>query len=170
MSKPSTTPRKARLRLGFVTGVILSLFCSVAYAFTLNVTVSGTVIDPPCVINGNTPINIDFGNDILIGRIDGNAYEQPILYTLDCSAATAQTLKLQLKGNGATFDPTVLRTSKDALGIELKSNGSKLAVNSWENFTDPARPTLSAVLVKNGGGTLTGGAFTATSTLLVDYQ
>ncbi|MDK9637845.1 fimbrial protein [Enterobacter hormaechei] len=170
MNKLSITPGKTCLGLGLTTGVLLSLFGSAAHAFSLNVTVSGTVIDPPCVINGNAPINIDFGNNILIGRIDGNAYEQPIPYTLDCSTATAKTLKLQLKGNGATFDPTVLRTSKAALGIELKSNGSKLAVNNWENFTDPARPTLSAVLVKNGGGMLTGGAFTATSTLLVDYQ
>ncbi|HGM7047718.1 MULTISPECIES: fimbrial protein [Serratia] len=170
MNNTSTTKVKTRLGLGFATGVMLILYGTVAYAFTLNVTVSGTVIDPPCVINGNAPINVNFGNDILIGRIDGNAYEQPIPYTLDCSAATAKTLKLQLKGAGATFDSTVLGTSKADLGIELRSNRSKLPVNSWENFTDPARPALSAVLVKNSGGTLTGGAFTATSTLLVDYQ
>lgn len=170
MNSDSTTKGKARLGLGLATTVVLSLLSATVHAFLINVTVSGTVIDPACVINGNAPINIDFGNDILISNIDGNAYEQPIPYTLDCSAATAKTLKLQLKGTGAAFDSTLLLTSKADLGIELRSNSRKLPVNSWENFTDPARPALSAVLVKNSGGTLTGGAFTATSTLLIDYQ
>ncbi|MEL5596585.1 fimbrial protein [Serratia ureilytica] len=150
--------------------MILSLTCSAAQAFSLNVTVSGTVNASPCIINNNANITVDFGNDILISRIDGSNFEQNIPYTLDCSAATSNMLKLQLQGTPATFDAALLSTSKADLGIKLKSNGRQLDVNSWDNFTDPARPVLSAVLVKNSSGALTGGAFTATSTLLVDYQ
>ncbi|MBK0089572.1 fimbrial protein [Erwinia sp. S59] len=139
-------------------------------AFSTTATVKVKVLAPPCIVNGNRDIPIDFGNDIIISRIDSRIYERSIPYVLDCSAATSKALKMQLRGGGASFDTTVLGTSKANLAIELKSNGTKMAVNSWHNFTDPARPLLSAVLVKNRSGAVTGGTFTATSTLLVEYQ
>lgn len=132
---------------------------------------TGTLVaPPPCVINGNNAISVDFGSDMLAGRIDGVNYEKPINYTLECTGATSSSLKLQFQGSGAGFDSTVLTTSKTDLGVELRSDGSKLSLNSWLLFTAPARPELTAVLVKSSGSTLSGGAFTATSTLLVDYQ
>ena len=141
-----------------------------ALAFSTTATVKVKVLAPPCIVNGNRDIPIDFGNDIIVSRIDSRIYERPIPYVLDCSAGTSKALKMQILGGGASFDTTVLGTSKANLAIELKSNGTKMAVNSWHNFTDPARPSLSAVLIKNRSGIVTGGAFTAKSTLLVDYQ
>jgi len=163
-----------RLRYTSIQQLILTLTLfsalSPSYAFNLNVNVSATIMDPPCIINGNSPISVNFGNDILISRIDGYNYEQPIAYTLDCSAATSNLLKMQLKGSGATFNSVLLATNKVNLGIELRSNGSKLAVNNWLNFTNPARPVLTAVLVKNAAIAPTGGVFSASSTLVVEYQ
>jgi len=158
------TREKATLTL-----MLFSAF-SPSYAFNLNVNVSATIMDPPCIINGNRPISVNFGNDILISRINGYNYEQPITYTLDCAAATSNLLKMQLKGSSTSFDSTLLTTNKVNLGIELRSNGSKLAVNNWLNFTNPARPVLTAVLIKNAAIAPTGGVFSASSTLVVEYQ
>ena len=135
----------------------------------VNVNFIGTlVVPPPCAINSNNDISVDFGTDMLTGRIDGINYEQPIVYTLDCTGATSATLKLQFQGSGAGFDASVLGTSKSALGLELRSDGVKLPLNTWINFIDPARPVLTAIPVK--GGSVSGGTFTAASTLVVDYQ
>ncbi|MNC51103.1 hypothetical protein D3C75_1003820 [compost metagenome] len=64
----------------------------------------------------------------------------------------------------------MLGTSKTNLGLELRSDGVKLPMNTWLNFTNPARPVLTAAPVKATGSTLSGGTFTAATTLLVDYQ
>lgn len=140
-------------------------------AQAVDVKFTGTlVVPPPCEINSDQDISVVFGNELLAGRINGVNYEQPINYVLDCSGATSATLKLQFQNGGAGFDASVLGTSKANLGLELRSNGTKLPMNTWLNFTDPARPVLTAVPVKATGSTLSGGAFTAATTLLVDYQ
>lgn len=170
MINSSSRKRKDTLICIMATLLALMPFPGYVQAFSTIATVKVKVLSAPCIVNGNRDIPIDFGNDIIISRIDSRIYERPIPYVLDCSSATSKSLKMQLRGGGASFDTTVLSTSKANLAIELKSNGTKMAVNSWHNFTDPTRPALSAVLVKNRSGTVTGGAFTATSTLLVEYQ
>lgn len=151
--------------------LLLTTLSSALPAHAIDVFFTGTlVVPPPCVINGNNAISVDFGNDMLAGRIDGVNYEKPINYTLECTGTANNSLKLQFQGSGASFDSTVLTTSKTDLGLELRSDGSKLPLNNWLLFTDPARPVLTAVPVRASGSTLSGGAFTATSTLLVDYQ
>lgn len=158
------TAMRCALALTIALGTVLP-------AQAVDVKFSGTlVVPPPCVINSNSDISVDFGTDLLAGRVNGVNYEQPISYVLDCTGATSTTLKLQFQSGGAGFDATVLGTSKANLGLELRSNGSKLPMNTWLNFTDPARPVLTAVPVKATGSTLSGGAFTAATTLLVDYQ
>lgn len=153
--------------------VMVALLNVAPPAQAVDVYFSGTLVaPPPCVINANQDISVNFGDDLLVGRVDGVNYEQVIDYSLDCSAGASVTsaFKLQLQGNGAGFDSSVLNTSKTGLGLELRSGGAKLPVNSWINFNEPARPALTAVPVRNSVGTLTGGVFTASATLLVDYQ
>ncbi|MFC0228821.1 fimbrial protein [Serratia aquatilis] len=150
---------------------LLMVIGSTLPAQAVIVNFSGTlVVPPPCVINGNSNITVSFGHDLLASRVDGVNYAQVIPYVLDCTGATSTSLRLQLQGGGAGFNPQVLATSKSNLGLALRSNGSPLAVNSWLSFVDPARPVLTAVPVKASGSTLNGGAFTAMATLLVDYQ
>jgi len=43
-------------------------------------------------------------------------------------------------------------------------------VNSTVRFTHPNFPVVQAVPVKRAGSTLTGGAFNAAATLVVEYQ
>ncbi|KFL05470.1 fimbrial family protein [Serratia marcescens] len=134
------------------------------------VTVKVTVVaPPPCVINDDRPVEVEFG-DVMTTRVDGDNYKMPVNYTLSCSGGTSNAMKLQVKGNGAAFDATVLQTNKTGLGIELRQGDGKLAVNSWLNFTYPNKPELWAVPVKQAGTTLTGGEFSAGATMAVDYQ
>ncbi|ELY3098567.1 TPA: fimbrial protein [Serratia marcescens] len=134
------------------------------------VTVKVTVVKPPpCTINDDRPIEVDFG-DVMTTRVDGNNYKMPVNYALSCSDAWSNAMKLQVNGNGASFDGTVLQTNKTGLGIELRQGDNKLAVNSWLNFTYPQKPELWAVPVKQSGTTLTGGEFTAGATMKVAYQ
>ncbi|CAI1018691.1 Minor fimbrial protein prsF precursor [Serratia proteamaculans] len=134
------------------------------------VTVKVTVVaPPPCVINDDRPIDVEFG-DVMTTRVDGDNYKMPVNYTLSCTGGTSNAMKLQVKGTGAAFDATVLQTNQTGLGIELRQGASKLAVNSWLNFTYPNKPELWAVPVKQAGTTLTGGKFSAGATMAVDYQ
>ncbi|HHQ6602073.1 TPA: fimbrial protein [Serratia fonticola] len=137
---------------------------------TATVTVKVTVVaPPPCVINDNRPIEVEFG-DVMTTRVDGSNYKMPVNYTLSCTGAPSNTMKLQVKGTGAAFDATVLQTNKAELGIELRHGDSKLAVNDWLNFTYPNKLELWAVPVKQAGATLAGGEFSAGATMAVDYQ
>lgn len=134
------------------------------------VTVKVTVVaPPPCTINDDRVIEVDFG-DVMTTRVDGKNYKMPVNYTLSCSGSFPNAMKLQVEGYGALFDQTVVRTNKTGLGIELRQGDNKLAVNSWLNFTYPQKPELWAVPVKQSGATLTGGEFTAGATMKVAYQ
>lgn len=134
------------------------------------VTVKVTVVaPPPCVINDDRPIEVDFG-DVLTTRVDGNNYRLPIDYTLTCTDASSNAMKLQIRGNGAAFNPAVLQTDQPALGIALQKDGSMLAVNDWLKFTYPDKPQLYAVPVKQAGAILKVGGFSAAATFTVDYQ
>lgn len=132
---------------------------------------TGTLISPPaCVINSNGPISVDFGSNLLAGRVDGVNYEQPLNYTMDCSGASSNALRLSIMGAKASFNPAFVETSKGNLGIAIRVDGVLLPMQAWHTFTYPSRPVLTAVPVKASGSSLTGGAFTATAILLVAYQ
>ncbi|AKG69580.1 TPA: fimbrial protein [Serratia fonticola] len=139
-------------------------------AATATVTVKVTVVAPlPCMINDDRPIEVEFG-DVMTTRVDGDNYKMPVNYTLSCTGPASNAMKLQVKGTGAAFDATVLQTKITGLGIELRHGDSKMAVNSWLNFTYPNKPELWAVPVKQAGATLAGGEFSAGATMAVDYQ
>ncbi|MCO7508689.1 fimbrial protein [Serratia fonticola] len=149
---------------------MLAVLPLMSRAENILVTIKVTVLaPPPCTINSNRPIEVIFG-DVMTTRVDGNNYRMPVNYTLLCTDSAHNAVKLQIQGNGASFDSTLLQTDKAGLGIELQQEGSKLAVNNWVNFTYPNKPVLWAVPVKQSGSTLTGGEFTASATMKVDYQ
>lgn len=139
-------------------------------AASSTVTVQVTVlVPPPCVINDDRPIEVDFG-EVVTTRVDGVNYRRPVGYTLSCKGAVSNDIKLQIQGTGASFDNRVLQTRKTGLGIELQQGDKKLPVNRWLNFTYPNVPALWAVPVKQSGATLKGGEFTASAILQVAYQ
>ena len=155
-----------RMLAGMLATVPLLAMAASSATITLKVTV---VAPPPCVINGNRPIDVEFG-DVMTTRVDGDNYKMPVNYTLDCTGAPDNAMKLQVQGNGAAFDATVLQTNKTGLGIKLLRGNARLAVNTWLNFTYPNKPELWAVPVKQAGTALSGGEFSAGATMKVDYQ
>lgn len=151
-------------------GLLVMLPQVAVRANSVTITVKVTVLTPPpCTINDNRPIEVEFG-DVMTTRVDGDSYRMPVNYTLGCTGASSNAMKLQVQGDGANFDGSVLKTTKTGLGIKLQQGSNKLAINSWLNFTYPNQPELWAIPVKQSGATLTGGEFTAGATMKVDYQ
>ena len=136
-----------------------------------NLTIRAVIIaPPPCVINSGSTLDVPFGNDLLTSRVDGVNYRRGVPYTVSCSSPFSNALTLELRGTGAAFDSRVLVTRKPDLGVKLFINGADWPLNTVVNFTYPNVPVVQAVPVKRPGSTLTGGAFDAAATLVVDYQ
>lgn len=139
-------------------------------ATTSDIRVKVVVLSPPCVINSNNIIEVNFGNDVLTNRVDGNYRKMPVKYSVQCSNGASNAVKMLIDGNGASFATQVLRTNKTDVGIEILNNSKRLPINSWLNFTYPNLPKLEAVIVKRPGSTLVGGPFSASATMKVEYQ
>ncbi|WP_081248362.1 fimbrial protein [Serratia plymuthica] len=160
-----------RRRAGGLLVGALAVLPLIATASSTTVNVKVTVLaPPPCVINGDNTIVVNFGSNVVISRVDGSNYLKTIDYTLECKGNTKNAMKMMIEGSGATFDSGVLQTNKTDFGIALKQNGQPLKVYQWVNFTYPAKPVLQAVPVKRSGSTLSTGTFFAGATLKVDYQ
>lgn len=156
---------------GGVCMVVLSLSALRAVADSAMVTIKVTVVaPPPCIINGDQVIDVDFGSDVVTRRVDGVNYLKTVDYSLVCNGNISNAMKLQIQGATTAFDRSALQTNMADLGVALKANGSALTVNDWVNFTYPNKPVLQAVPVKRAGSTLNGGDFSAGATLMVDYQ
>ncbi|WP_261307997.1 fimbrial protein [Enterobacter roggenkampii] len=137
---------------------------------TATVTVKVTVVEvPPCIINGNRVIEVDFG-DVIVPQIDGHRYMKSINYSLECTGQLRNAMKLAIQGNTTTFDHSALKTNVEDFGIAMRMNGQPLGINSWVNFVYPNKPLLQAVPVKRAGVDLPGGEFSAGATLMVHYQ
>lgn len=134
------------------------------------VTVKVTVIaPPPCIINDDRPITVEFG-DVMTTGVDGVNYKMPVKYTLSCSGATNNAMSLTIAGNATSFDNAALQTKKNGLGVRLLEGSTPYKINSGIKFTYPNTPALYAVPVKQAGVTLTGGEFSAAATMSVAYQ
>lgn len=140
----------------YLAGATCLLTMGAAQAAT-TVSVKVTVLAPlPCVLNGNQPIEVNFGDEVMTTRINGENYLTPVNYKFTCTEPPEKNgMRLLLAGTGAGFDGKLLQTNVDGLGIAFLNNGSRIALNSWQTFTFPDMPT---------------GEFTASATLRVDYQ
>lgn len=154
--------------VGILLGVLLAAAPAVA---NVPVNIRGTIIlPPPCIINNNQTIRVDFGDEVMTTRVDGANYKQAISYSLNCEIQKSNSLKMSIQGSPTSFNSGLLGTNKNDLGIALYHETQQLNINTWFNYTYPNQPVLYAVPVKRGGATLTGGEFTASATLLIDYQ
>lgn len=152
----------------------LGLFMSSAYAAqtTAVVNVTVTILSPPCVINNNQMIDIDFGSSIAITDVSSGTYKKPINYTLECNGGDpSPPLKMRITGNPAEYNADALQTSLDNLAIAFQANNSAYALNTDLNFASvDAKPQLNAILTQRAGARLNTGAFTAGATMTVSYQ
>ncbi|PAA97323.1 fimbrial protein [Serratia fonticola] len=132
----------------------------------------GLVEALPCTINNGDPIEVDFGDSVIIRNIDGVRYAKPIPYHIDCP--TAGQVRLSIRGESGSFDVSTLQTSLPGLGLRIKlSNGTSFPVGSGAFYTGinvQSPPQLTAVPIVNPAQPPVPGAFTARATLLAEYQ
>lgn len=170
MSKGNAMTQSIGPRAILIAGGLL-WFVSQSVQAETSLVIRAVIIAPaPCVINNGTTLDVPFGNDLQTSRVDGVNYRRGVPYTVICDSPFSNALTLELKGTGAGFDSRVLATRKADLGVKLFVNGTDWPLNTAVNFTFPNFPVVQAVPVKREGSKLTGGAFDAAATLVVDYQ
>lgn len=81
----------------------------------------GLVEALPCTINNGDPIEVDFGDNLVIRNLDGVRYSKPIPYQIDCSAAGV--VRLSFKGAPSSFDYAAIQTNLTGLGIRILLKG-----------------------------------------------
>lgn len=155
-----------------IAGFLLAVLLGAGKAWAAdNMSFYGTLIlPPPCIINNDQLIEINFGDDLLASRIDGVNYSKIIDYTLDCREASGNALRMQIQGSAATFNGALLATDEPLLGIGLKANSANLPVNTWYNLNGSAKPILSAVPVGIDFIAQPTGAFSAGATMLFEFR
>lgn len=149
--------------------VLLTSFASTAAD---NMSFHGTLVAPPCTISKGQTIEVAFGDDLGVSKIDGNNYKQPVNYTVDCDTGySANNLSIIVDStHPASFDNSAVSTNKTGLGIRILVDGVAGVFAKPVALNDPTSPPkIEAVPVQDPAVTLTAGAFDATMTLRVDY-
>jgi len=152
---------------------MLMLFSlNATYAETVPVNFQGTLVEPPsCTISSDQQIDIDFGAQVGVSKVDGVNYIQPVNYQLSCPpGGPGLSLSMMVSGAATAFDTSALQTNITDLGIKLLQNGSDLQLNTRFPVDVNTPPVLQAVPVKAPGSTLPEGDFSVIATLLVGYQ
>lgn len=167
----SVARRAARLLPGLVLiSVPLASHVKQARAET-EVNFMGTLQEAPlCTLNNGQPIEVDFGDGVMINRIDGIEYKKAIDLKIDCSQAVSQAHKLRIRGTAANFGTGLLAGNQTGFAFAFSHNDTALPLDEWIKFTAPQVPSLSVVPVKQAGANLTGGAFRTLASLVVEYQ
>ncbi len=161
-----------------ITAIMLlgaSAVCSSAVSAkesSIAVSFSGMLVDAAaCSIEANQPIQVSFGNQVVVEKIDGLEYQQAIAFRLNCSQLNSTAMRLRIQGSATQIaGRTVLDAGKNGLGIALYRNRSNMSPNVWYSFTYPNPPTLTAAPIKNSTANLELGSFAMTATLTIEYQ
>lgn len=134
------------------------------------VAISATIIaPPPCKVNDNNKIEIDF-EKVGVNRIDGINYKKKIDYQVSCEdPGEMRQLAMKVSGAAASFDAKLLKTTSTGLAIKFENESGQISLNTPVNFIYGQTPELYAVLVKDSTVKLTSGDFTSSATLKIDY-
>ncbi|MGN8010271.1 fimbrial protein [Enterobacter sp. 22325] len=158
---------------------VLALLCmsSVVYAVQEGdysvMAITGTLVDTPeCTINDNNQIDIDFGEDVIISRIDGLNYKNtPLVYHLECNSLAKNTLRMIVKGPPASFDKTLIGTDVEGLGIRVFLYDTvPIEQGTTIGFKYGEIVKLSVAPVLQNGITLRAQPFRGTGTMVIEYQ
>ncbi|CAI0968354.1 putative minor fimbrial subunit StfF [Serratia quinivorans] len=160
-----------RVKLAFAMSFALMLNTGAQASAVVNV--QGTLLPPACQVDdgANGDIQVDFGDDININRLNGNSYRKAVTYRVSCGTDGQNwPLRLRFEGAANAWDSQSLATSDPNLGIRLLLNGT--AVNFGADYPVPDSsnlPVLIAAPVGNSADAPQEGAFTATASLLAEY-
>lgn len=142
---------------------------------TTQITVSGTLVDAPvCTVNGNNQIDVDFGDDVIINRIDGVSYKNtPMRFDLVCTSLAKQGLRVTFDGAPSPFNSQYIDTSVEGLGIRIFLDDVipiPRGAGVEFSYQDVAGVRFSAVPVVQSGVTLSAQPFTGAGTVILRYQ
>lgn len=164
--------------------LLLSVVLFLTYASTaqaVKVNFRGNLIEgTPCVINNNRPIEVDFGDDLVVSLVpakDGKKYIEDIDFEWECDNISSGTdVVFSFEGSRASFDNDLLKINEQKdIALQIYYDSKTLRVNDDFVYTyrsDSQIPDLKAALVKNSSSTanVQPGEFTASATLTVAYQ
>lgn len=151
---------------------LAALLLPLAAGAAENMTFHGTLVAPPCKISNGETIEVAFGSNLGVNKIDGNSYKQPVNYSVDCEAGyIANNLAIVVDTAApAAFDAAAVMTNKAGLGIHILVDGVAATFAERVAVSNPASPPkIEAVPVQDPAVMLTEGAFEATMTLRADY-
>jgi type 1 fimbria pilin len=136
----------------------------------IDVTFRGVLKQRPCHIDSGRDIEVHFGN-LGINKVDGSRYLQKVSYSLACDDPDAGVaLMLSVKGTATGFDTAAIKTNANGLGIRILQDGKPFILNSRVKIAYKTPPKLEVVPVKDPSVTLVEKTFTATATLLAEYE
>lgn len=159
-------------------GMLLSPWLTAAE----NMSFHGTLVEyQPCVINDGATLDVDFG-EMFIEQVDGANYAQSLRLEFTCDTPTIPPLSLRHLGNATAFDPAAIQSNVADFGIHVDiataaggggvvpfTVGQSVAITD-EVVGNGLTTTMVATPTKKSGATLQSGAFTATSTLQIEYE
>lgn len=152
---------------------LLSLICTLNVVAADNMQFHGTLVATPCTISEGKTIEVAFGENLGVNKINGTSYKQPVNYSVTCKAGYAvNNLAIVIDTTTpAAFDASAVQTNKEGLGVHILVDGVDATFAQRVAVSDPATPpVIEAVPVQDQSATLTEGAFEATMTLRADYM
>ncbi|QUG77787.1 fimbrial protein [Erwinia sp. E602] len=141
-----------------------------------DITIKVTVLAPVCNVTApdGGDIAVNFGENINIDKIYDKQYARVFYYKIDCGKGdmTGRTIQLTLKGTPASFatNNATLQTDMDNLGILIYKGGQPMQLNKPLALPAEDDGIMSAMPIKNPAGAIKPGAFSATATLLAEYE
>ena len=146
---------------------------SYATEMSTPINIQGTLIKSSgCdVAHENGLLHLDFRQDMQSSMIDGLNYEEVLNYTIRCVSDDVATLQYRIRGDMASFDHNLIKTSKDNLAIRFALNFGKYQINRDVSYTMKLSnpPRLSATPAKAPGSVISSVVFDAVAFLEVSY-
>lgn len=137
-----------------------------------NMSFHGTLVYPPCKVNDGNIIEVYFGNELGVKKINGVNYLKRIDYKVTCDIGYfLNNLAIELEtASPAAFDSSSINTTSPGLALKVLVNGraANFSVPVPIEDTD-SLPLIQVVPVKDPAVNLVEGAFEATMTLRTDY-
>ncbi len=140
-----------------------------------NLEFKGVLIEPPpCSINNDNTLTVDFGDKIGVRKIASGAYRERVELAVMCGPDNhSWQLQLSVSGSPADFDTdnaTVVTASQADLGVKLFLNGKPFSLDKPVNVNGDELPVFEALLVQRPDIVPEEGTFLARATLRATYQ
>ncbi|HAM5840875.1 TPA: fimbrial protein [Escherichia coli] len=163
---------------------ILFLLSANLWAIDIPISITGKIAIPPCQINGNEPVNVDFGN-IRATDLEINEYIKKISFPISCQYHQGNAY-VKVTGPTLNDDDNILATNINGLGIALyqgegtinhliigngeSNHGYKIINALSDKNTEKSAFTFTAKLYKKQGTIVNSGEFNAAALVEIVYM